>query len=303
MPGAAIDKVAYGPAQASRAVREYLEGIDAADRAETARKNISVTDPGAEWTCAPGGPAFFAYSTNYLVDVRADVIVDVEATSAHRTQEVNATRIMVNRVEERFGIKPDRLIGDMAYGSAEMLGRIVKEKDIEPHLPVWDKTERADETFSRSEFRWNEQADEYRCAQGRPLRREWRRMKRPRTHITKSDTIIYRASQHDCAGCPLKHRCCPNTPMRKIARSIHEQARDVARAVAKRSSYQQSRRDWKKVEMLFAHLKRIMKMDRLRLRGINGARDEFLLAAIAQNLRRLAKRLCPTVLKLALGCT
>jgi IS5 family transposase len=127
MPGAAIDKVAYGPAQASRAVREYLEGIDAADRAETARKNISVTDPAAEWTCAPGGPAFFAYSTNYLVDVRAGVIVDVEATSAHRTQEVNATRTMVNRVEERFGIKPERLIGDMAYGSAEMLGWMVEE--------------------------------------------------------------------------------------------------------------------------------------------------------------------------------
>jgi transposase len=153
MPGAAIDKVAYGPAQASRAVREYLEGIDAADRAETARKNISVTDPAAEWTCAPGGPAFFAYSTNYLVDVRAGVIVDVEATSAHRTQEVNATRTMVNRVEERFGIKPERLIGDMAYGSAEMLGWMVEEKDIEPHVPVWDKTERADETFSRSAFR------------------------------------------------------------------------------------------------------------------------------------------------------
>jgi transposase len=280
MPGAAIDKVAYGPAQASRAVREYLEGIDAADRAETARKNISVTDPAAEWTCAPGGPAFFAYSTNYLVDVRAGVTVDVEATSAHRTQEVNATRTMVNRVEERFGIKPERLIGDMAYGSAEMLGWMVEEKDIEPHVPVWDKTHRADETFSRSDFRWNEQADEYRCPQGRPLRREWCRMKRPRTHITKSDTIIYRASQHDCAGCPLKHRCCPNTPMRKIARSIHEQARDAARAVAKGSSYRQSRRDRKKVEMLFAHLKRIMKMDRLRLRGISGARDEFLLAAL-----------------------
>jgi transposase len=303
MPGAAIDKVAYGPAQASRAVREYLEGIDAADRAETARKNISVTDPAAEWTCAPGGPAFFAYSTNYLVDVRAGVIVDVEATSAHRTQEVNATRTMVNRVEERFGIKPERLIGDMAYGSAEMLGWMVEEKDIEPHVPVWDKTERADETFSRSDFRWNEQADEYRCPQGRPLRREGRRMKHPRTHITKSDTIIYRASQHDCAGCPLKHRCCPNTPMRKIARSIHEQARDVARAVAKGSSYRQSRRDRKKVEMLFAHLKRIMKMDRLRLRGISGARDEFLLAAIAQNLRRMAKRLDPTLLDTAPGCT
>jgi transposase len=295
MPGAAIDKVAYGPAQASRAVREYLEGIDAADRAETARKNISVTDPAAEWTCAPGGPAFFAYSTNYLVDVRAGVIVDVEATSAHRTQEVNAAQVMIDRVEERFGIKPERLIGDMAYGSAGMLGWMVEEKDIEPHVPVWDKTERADETFSRSDFRWNDQADEYRCPQGRPLRREWRRMKRPRTHITKSYTIIYRASQRDCAGCPLKHRCCPNTPMRKIARSIHEQARDVAREMAKRPGYRQSRRDRKKVEMLFAHFKRILKMDRLRLRGITGARDEFLLAAIAQNLRRMAKRFCPTV--------
>jgi hypothetical protein len=166
-----------------------------------------------------------------VVDVRAGVIVDVEATSAHRTQEVNATRTMVNRVEERFGIKPERLIGDMAYGSAEMLGWMVEQKDIEPHVPVWDKTERADETFSRSAFRWNEQADEYRCPQGRPLRREWRRMKRPRTHITKSDTIIYRASQHDCAGCPLKHRCCPNTPMRKIARRLISSASRSALAI------------------------------------------------------------------------
>src|SRR5947199_5115205 len=112
-----------------------------------------------------------------------------------------------------------------------------------------------------------------------------------RTHITKADTIIYRSSQSDCATCPMKTRCCPNTPFRKIARSIHEPARDVARAVAKTGLYKQSRKDRKKVEMLFAHLKRIMKLDRLRLRGPSGAHDEFLLAAIAQNLRRMAKRL------------
>ena len=179
----------------------------------------------------------------------------VEATSAHRSQEVNATRTMIERVEERFGLTPERLIGDMAYGSAEMLGWMVEEKDIEPHVPVWDKTERTDQTFSRNDFHWDEHADEYRCPQSRPLRREWRRMKRPRTHLTKADTIIYRASQRDCARCPLKPRCCPNTPMRKIARSIHEQARDVAREIATRSGYRQSRRDRKKVEMLFAHLR------------------------------------------------
>ena len=81
--------------------------------------------------------------------------------------------------------------------------------------------------------------------------------------------------------------------MRKIARSVHESARDVARDVAKTSAYKQSRKDRKKIEMLFAHLKRILKLDRLRLRGLSGARDEFLLAAAAQNLRRMAKWLVP----------
>ena len=88
-------------------------------------------------------------------------------------------------------------------------------------------------------------------------------------------------------------RCCPNTPTPKIARSIHESARDIAREIAKTDSYQQSRKDRKKVEMLFAHLKRILKLDRLRLRGPSGAHDEFLLAATAQNLRRMAKWLFP----------
>jgi DDE family transposase len=125
------------------------------------------------------------------------------------------------------------------------------------------------------------------------LRRQWRPFKNLRTHITKANTVIYRSSQADCAACPMKARCCPNTPMRKIARSVHESARDLARGIAKSSVYKQSRKDRKKVEMLFAHLKRILKLDRLRLRGLSGAKDEFLLAAAAQNLRRMAKWLAP----------
>jgi transposase len=279
--------------QATRAVREYLQGVDeeASRRREADRRSISATDPAAEWTCAPGGPAFFAYSTNYLVDVRAGVIVDVEATSAHRNREVDATRTMIERTEERFALKPKRLIGDMAYGAGPMLGWLVDTKQIEPHIPVWDKSERTDGSISSSEFVWDEAADEYRCPQGRPLRREWRAYSNLRTHITKAQTIIYRSRSADCAICPLKSRCCPNTPFRKITRSVYEVARNVARAVAKTRRYRQSRRDRKKVEMLFAHLKRILKLDRLRLRGPNGARDEFLLAATAQNLRRMARYL------------
>ena len=279
---------------ATRAVREYLAAIEEANPTETTPpKSVSLTDPAARYTAAPGGPAFYGYSTNYLVDVDAGIIVDVEATPALRTDEVNATRTMIERVEDQFGIKPKRLIGDMAYGTAALLGWMVKDKAIEPHVPVWDKAQRKDDTLSSSDFQWNEQADEYRCPQGHALRIQRRAFKSPRTHVTKADTIIYRSSQFDCKTCPMKASCCPNTPIRKIARSVHEPARDIARAIAKTDAYGQSRKDRKKVEMLFAHLKRIMKLDRLRLRGITGATDEFLLAAATQNLRRMAKWLVP----------
>jgi transposase len=280
------------PQRATRAVREYLAALDEQGEPVTAPASISPTDPAARWT-AVDGPAFYAYSTNYLIDVQAGIIVDVEATPTLRTAEVNATRTMIERIEERFDLKPERLIGDMAYGSAELLGWMVDEKGIEPHVPVWDRTQRDDDTLSSSDFQWDEQADEYRCPQGNVLRKQRRSFKNLRTHITKAGTIIYRASQSDCANCPLKAHCCPNTPMRKIARSVHESARDVARAMAKTDAYKQSRKDRKKVEILFAHLKRIMKLDRLRLRGLTGAQDEFLLAAAAQNLRRMAKWLLP----------
>lgn len=291
VPGAkvALDRTA----SLARPVREYLEALDAAEEPETPRKNVSLTDPAARWTAAPGGPAFYAYSTNYLIDVKAGVIVDVEATPAFRNDEVNSTKTMVDRVEERFDIKPKRLIGDTAYGIAEMLGWMVNEKAIEPHVPVWDKSERNDGTFSRSDFEWHEEDNEYRCPGNKPLRPWHRNFTLPRSGITKANTIIYRASQHDCKHCPLKSKCCPNTPMRKIARQVNESARQVARQIAKTPAYARSRRQRKKVEVLFAHLKRILRLRRLRLRGLSGAHDEFLMAATAQNLRRMAMWLLP----------
>jgi len=166
---------------------------------------------------------------------------------------------------------------------------------IEPHVPVWEKSDRDDGTFSRTEFAWSEQDNSYGCPGGKVLRSNWRAFKVPRTGVTKADTIIYRASEHDCRGCSLKEQCCPNTPMRKITRSIHEYAREVARNIATAPQYLQSRYERKKIEIVFAHLKRILRLDRFRLRGLHGAHDQFLMAAIAQNLRRMAKRLMPTV--------
>jgi len=276
------------PALCTRAVREYLQGLDAEALAKVVPKKISLTDPQASWTAAIGGPAFYAYSTNYLIDVEHGVILDVQATPAHRTAEVDSTKVMIERVQAQFEIKPERLIGDTAYGTAAMLSWMVNDKGIEPHVPVWDRTQRDDDTFSSSDFTWDEQANEYTCPQGHPLRSQWRAFKIERSHVTKADTIVYRASQHDCSTCPMKQRCCPNTPMRKIARSVHEAARDVARKIAATEQYERSRCERKKVEMLFAHLKRILRLDRLRLRGLSGASDEFTMAAVVQNLRRLA---------------
>jgi len=219
------------------------------------------------------------------------VIVDVEATPAHRTAEVDSTRTMIDRIEAQFDLTPARLIGDTAYGTAPMLAWMVEEKNIEPHVPVWDKTERKDDSFSSNDFRWHPEADEYRCPADKPLRNGWRTFSQQRSKVTKANTIIYRSSRGDCDTCPMKSKCCPNTPTRKIARSIHEAARDVARRVSNTPQYIVSRCERKKVEMLFAHLKRIMKLDRLRLRGLSGATDEFTMAALVQNLRRMAKLL------------
>ena len=279
------------PGLSTRAVREYLEALDNEALAQVLPKNLSLTDPQSRWTAAPGGPAFYAYSTNYLVDTEHGVIVDVHATPANRTAEVESAKTMVDRVEQRFELTPERLIGDTVYGTASMLAWMVEDKGIEPHVPVWERWQRNDDTLPSSEFQWNEQAEEYRCPQGHPLRTQWRAFKKPRTHVTKANTIIYRSSHSDCATCAMKERCCPKTPTRKIVRSIHEAAREVARRIRGTLQYRRSRSQRKKVEILFAHLKRILKLDRLRLRGLSAASDEFTLAAAVQNLRRLASLL------------
>jgi hypothetical protein len=163
------------------------------------------------------------------------------------------------------------------------------ERAIEPHVKLIDKAERTDGTFSRSDFTFDTERDLYVCPGGKELRKYRRAFSMPREGIAKDGAIRYRAAQHDCHACALKPQCSPNVPARKIARSVHEAARDKARAIAKTEAYAVSCRERKKVEMLFAHLKRILRLGRLRLRGPSGAKDEFLLAATAQNLRKLAK--------------
>jgi transposase len=280
------------PEAAGRAIDEYLAVLDDAAfgaATEVTPKFVSPSDPAARWTGAHGGQAFFAYSTNYLIDVENAIIVDVEATTAIRQAEVLAAKRMVQRSLERFDLYPSRVLGDSAYGSAEMLGWLLYEHGIEPHVTVFDKSARTDGTFSREDFIYDQAEDVYRCPDGKTLTTTG-------TLVNDDATILYRARKHDCQACSLRSRCCPNTPARKVPRSIYEGARDLAREIARSWEGRTSRRLRKKIEMLFAHLKRILKLDRLRLRGPNGARDEFTLAATAQNLRKMAKLIPMTAL-------
>jgi IS5 family transposase len=155
------------PKLSTRAVREYLTALDESGAPDKVPKCISLTDPAARWTAAPGGPAFFAYSTNHLIDLEAGIIVDVEATPAYRTDEVNAAQTMIERVEQRFDVKPQHLVADTAYGIGPMLGWLVEDKHIAPHIPVWDKSERHDGTFSRSDFTFDADHNRYQCPGGK----------------------------------------------------------------------------------------------------------------------------------------
>ena len=286
VPGdAAIDWPARE--EATRAVTEYLSALDRDapdERKESKRKTppkaVSLTDPQAAWVAKRKMRPIFAYDANYLIDNKLGVIVDAEGTRANRVEENRVALSMVERVMTRFDLKPKRLAADTAYGTGKTLKGLM-DHGIEPHIPVWDKSRRKDGTFSRADFQYDTQRDLYTCPRGKTLKTTGK--------VLSDNSFRYLASTYDCGPCPLKDGCCPNTPQRKIPRDINESVRDHVRELAKTKAFDQSRRERKKVEMAFAHLKRILKLDRLRLRGLTGARDEVLLAATAQNLRKLAR--------------
>ena len=283
----------------SHAVREYLAGLDAARNDEKGDggdgggssggsgsrskppKEVSLTDPQASWVTRPGVNPFFAYDANYLIDNKAGIIIDAEGTRANRTIEIAVTQTMMDRVSRRFGLRPQRLAGDTAYGAVRLLKWLV-DRNIAPHIPVWDKSVRPDGTFSRADFVFDPARNIYTCPGGAELTSTG--------NIDQGHIVHYRASKNDCSICSLKPKC-TTAVMRKVTRDLDEDVRDHVRTLANTQAFEQSHRERKKVEMRFAHLKRILKLDRFRLRGLSGIRDEVLLAATAQNLRRLVKLL------------
>lgn len=174
------------PEAAGRAVAEYLEVLDDAafgGSTPVPPKRINITDPAARWTAATRERAFYAYSTNYPIDLDHAVIVDVEATTAIRQAEVLAQRRMIERAQDRFGLWPEKLVADTAYESAPNLAWLIEDRGIEPHIPVFEKSARHNNTFERSAFTYDHENDSYICPGCNRLRRSNRNFSTPRSGI------------------------------------------------------------------------------------------------------------------------
>ncbi|MEE9183020.1 MAG: IS1182 family transposase [Acidimicrobiia bacterium] len=286
-------------AKVSHTVRQYLAEIEAENPVSEGDESddddasgagcsadgkaggtVSKSDPDATWA-AKNGPAKFAYYDNYLIDNAHGVIVGVEATAARFSEEVRAARAMLERTERTFGLRPSSLGADKAYGSGAFLAWL-QTQGIQPHIPVIDRRGQTQGRFSRDRFTYDGEADVYICPEGETL-----------AYVgidAQSQANIYRASPNRCRGCPQKNAC-TRGPCRKLSVSWHEPARQSVRELAKTEAYQRSRRQRYKVERLFGELKTRINLRRLRLRRLRNASEQFLMAATAQNLKRLVKHL------------
>lgn len=285
LPGGSVPEAWTADREAqARPVREYLDALDAAAPPEpdesrhAAPKYVSPSDPAAAWRIKHG-TGVFAYETNLLVDTAHGIIVDVDATPARLSQEIVAAKTKLARAETAFGFAPSCLGVDKSYGTGPFLTWLLA-RDVDLHIPVLDRTAQTEGMFTREHFTYVEAEDAWRCPSGSMLRSA--------TLDRSTGMQKYLARAADCRACALKLQCTTGKA-RGVSVSVHEPARQAAKALADTDAYRNSYRCHLQVEMLFAHLKQQLGIRRLRLRGLQDAAEEFHLAAAVQNLRRLAR--------------
>ncbi|MBV9482935.1 MAG: transposase [Acidobacteria bacterium] len=271
----------------ARPVREYLEALDAGNPVHQGdARYLSPTDPAAAWNTKEGRGKF-GYFNNYLVDTDHAVIVDVEATPARLAQEISASKTMLERVEQTHGLRPEQLAADKAYGTGSFLGWL-SERKITPHIPVLDRQHQTEGLLPRESFTFDPVKNHYICPQGKILKH--------RTAREENRIHIYRATASDCKECPIRPECTRGAK-RTLSVPFDESARQKAMALLNTEAFRYSRRLRRKVEMLFAHMKQHLRFCRLKLRGLAGATEEFLLVATVQNLLRLVRLRPPDIPK------
>ena len=272
-------------AKLSRTVQEYLTELELqnpvpdSERSTKLQEKVSTTDPDATWA-VKSGPATLGYYDNYLVDTTSRVILSVDATPALFSQETLAARRMLEHVGQ-FGIQPQNLAADKAYGSGKFLAWLL-ERNIQPHIPVIDRRHQTKGHFTAEHFRYEPKENAYYCPEGKTLRFRGRSL--------GSRGNLYCSTKEQCRGCPQKKLCTPGLS-RRLFVHWEEPVRQTVRALASTPDYKRSQRARYKVEALFAELKQQIKLRKVRLRRLWNVAEQFYLAATAQNLKRLVRHL------------
>jgi hypothetical protein len=269
-------------AKVNRTVREHLAALEQENPVEPPvpqQEKVSTTDPDSTYATKGGGPARLGYYDNYLVDNASCVIVGVQATPARLSQESVAARDMIERYRERYGYLPQTLAADTTYGNGELL-QWLDERGITPYIRVKESPNSPPDLYGIEKFTYVPEENCYLCPAGKPLNYVGIN-KRNRAHR-------YYSTVKRCRGCGQKPQC-TRGKFRTIAIHTCEAARQKAAEVAKTPEFVVALRKRRKVEALFSELKNLIGLRRLRLRRIKFVREQFYLAAVAQNLKRLVR--------------
>jgi len=264
-------------------VRQYLKELEEQNPVEEPvheQEQVSTTDPDSTYLTKGGTPARLGYFDNYLVDNASCVIVGVQATAARMSQETVAAQAMLTRFAQWRGGEPESVAADTTYGNGEFL-QWLADRNITPYMRTRDSIHRKRSPFYGPErFTYEPDKDRYICPAGQPLNYVGLNV-RNRAHA-------YIGSGKRCGACPLKAQCTSGR-YRYLAIHMHEPARQRARELASTEAFVEAQRQRKKVEALFAELKNQIGLRRLRLRRLKFVREQFFLAAAAQNIKRLVR--------------
>ena len=270
-------------AKVNRTVREYLKEVEEQNPVEEPvhqQKEVSTTDPDSTYATKGGTPARLGYYDNYLVDNHSCVIVGVQATAARMSQETVAAQDMIDRFARWQGREPLSVAADATYGNGEFV-QWLTERDITPYMRTRDSIHRKNSPFYGPErFTYQPESNSYRCPAGQQLNYVGVNV-RNRAHV-------YIGNRKRCGACPLKAQC-TSGKYKYLPIHMHERARQIARALAATPAFAMAQRQRKKVEALFAELKNQIGLRRLRLRRLKFVREQFFLAATAQNIKRLVR--------------
>src|ERR1700678_4316157 len=281
-------------AQVHQTVRQYLQEVEEQNPVEEPvheQDQVWTTDPDSTYATKGGTPARLGYYDNYLVDNHSCVIVGVQATAARMSQETVAAQDILTRFTQWQGREPESVAADTTYGNGEFL-QWLADRSITPYMRTRDSIHRKRSPFFGPErFTYEPEHDRYICPAGQPLNYAGE------SHRNHSWTYI--GTRKRCDPCALRPQC-TSAAFRCLVIHQHEPARQRARELANTPEFLKAQRQRKKVEALFAELKNQIGLRRLRLRRLKFVREQFYLAAVAQNLKRLVRFLCHPTAPLAL---